>query len=329
MMRPLLGLLLCVLALLAVLIDARAALAGWLAALVLVSSVPLGALCLLMMVRIIPGSWRMELMEPCRVAVALAPALVLVALPVVIGMPWLFAWFDGGLGGFKGIYLAPVFYGVRVLAILIGAAALGVALLSTASYRLAIVGLIAFVLLHGLLAVDLVLSLTPDYHSSGFGLYLLGVQALTALAVVTLWGLPGASDPSLYGKLMMTGLLFWAYFSFMQYFILWSGNLVPGAKWFAIRAHGIWAGAEYLIAALRLLPGLLLFFPPIRASRSWLQRLSIATLVGTAIEAAWLVLPSAGASPSIGLSAYLLAVAGLVLLAPSARLPLLTGRRAA
>jgi hypothetical protein len=329
MMRPILGLLLCALALLAALIDARAALAGWLAALVLVSSLPLGALCLLMMVRIIPGAWRAELTEPCNDAVALAPALVLVALPVVIGMPRLFPWFDGGLDGFKALYLAPAFFVIRLLAILIAAAVLGMMLRLTASYRLAIIGLIAFVLLHGLLAVDLVLSLTPDYHSSGFGLYLLGLQMLTALSVLTLRRLPHASDPSLLGRLMMTALLFWAYLSFMQYFILWSGDLVPGAKWFAMRGHGIWAIAEYLIAALRLAFGLLLFFPPIRASRPWLQRLSIATLVGTAIEAAWLVLPSAGASPAIGLPAYLLAAAGLILLAPSARFLPLAGRRTA
>jgi hypothetical protein len=30
-----------------------------------------------------------------------------------------------------------------------------------------------------------VLALTPDYHSSGFGLYLLSLHMLTALAVLT------------------------------------------------------------------------------------------------------------------------------------------------
>lgn len=325
MMRPIVGLLFCVLALLAVLIDARAALAGWLAALVLVSSLPLGALCLLMMVRIIPGAWRVELAEPCNDAVVLAPALVLVALPVVIGMPWLFPWFDGGLIGFKAIYLAPFFFGIRLLAVLIGAAVLGLTLRMTASYRLAIVGLIAFVLLHGILAVDLVLSLTPEFHSSGFGLYLLALQMLTGLAVLTLWRLPDASDPSLLGKLMMTALLFWAYFSFMQYFIFWSGNLVPGAKWFALRGHGFWQIAEYLIAILRLMSTLLLFFPPIRASRQWLRRICISNLAGSAIEVAWLVFPSAGASSDLGLLSYPLACVGLVLVAPAARFPLRRG----
>ena len=186
MTRPLAGLLLCALALLAVFLDGRATLSGWLASFVLASSLPLGALCLAMMLRIIPGPWRIELAGPSAEATSLLPALVLLALPVLIGMPWLYPWFAGGLAGFKAIYLTPAFFGVRVLAILIGAAALGIFLLLTQSYRLAIVGLVAFVLLDGILAVDLVLSLTPEFHSSGFGLYFLGLQVLTALALLIL-----------------------------------------------------------------------------------------------------------------------------------------------
>ena len=78
---------------------------------------------------------------------------------------------------------------------------------------------------------------------------------LTALAVLILLGLPHLADPSLLGKLLMTALLFWAYFSFMQYFIFWSGNLVPGVKWYAMRGHGIWAIAEYAMAARPSLDG--------------------------------------------------------------------------
>jgi hypothetical protein len=329
MTRALLGLLLCALALLAVLFDARAALSGWLAAFVLTSSLPLGALCLSMMLMIIPGEWRVELAEPSAGAMVSLPALPVLALPVVFGMPWLYSWFDGGLTGFKAVYLTPTFFGVRVLAILIAAAVLGYFLRLTESYRLAIAGLIAFVLLHGVVATDLVISLTPEFHSSGFGLYLLGLQMLTVLAALILRRLPDSADPALLGKLLLTALLFWAYFSFMQYFIFWSGNLVPGVKWFAMRGHGIWAIAEYAMAALRLLPGLLLFFPPIRASRSWLAALSSAVILGGAIEAAWLVLPSAGASPALAAPAYLLAVAGMLLLAPVVPLLPFIRRRAA
>jgi hypothetical protein len=329
MTRSLLGTLLCALALLAAIVDAHAALSGWLAAFVLAMSLPLGALCLSMMLRIIPGPWRPEFAEPSAEAMALLPALVVLAVPVVIGMPWLYPWFDGGLSGFKAVYLTPVFFGIRLIAILIGAAALGVFLRLTGSYRLAVIGLIAFVALQDVLATDLVVSLTPEFHSSGFGLYLLGLQTLTALAALILWRLPRSDNPSLLGKLLLTALLFWAYFFFMQYFIFWSGDLVPGVTWFRMRGHGIWAIAEYLMAALRLAPGLLLFFPPIRASRSWLAALSWATLLASAIEAAWLVLPSAGASSAIALPAYLSAFAGMLLLAPAARfLPFIRRRSA-
>lgn len=319
MTRPLLGLLFCALALLASLFDARAALSGWLAAVVLAGSLPLGALCLAMMLRIIPGPWRDALTGPCDEAMTLLPALVVLALPVVIGMPWLYPWFDGGLGGFKAVYLTPAFFGLRLLAILTGAAAFGFLLLASASQRLAIAGLIAFILLHGVLATDLVLSLTPDFHSSGFGLYMLGLHMLTALSLLVLRHLPETANPALLGKLLLTALLLWAYFAFMQYFISWSSNLPPGAKWFALRAHGVWAVAEYMMAALRLLPLLALLFPPVRSSPAWLAVLSVAILVGSVIEVAWLVLPSTGARPLIAIAGYLLALAGMTLVAPTAR----------
>lgn len=329
MMRPLSGLLLCALALLAAIVDAHAAMSGWLAAFVLMSSLPLGGLCLSMMLRIIPGPWRLELAAPAGEAMALAPALILLALPIVIGMPWLYPWFDGGLAGFKAIYLAPFFFGIRLVAILIGAAVLGFLLRLTESYRLAVAGLIAFVALHGLLATDLVLSLTPEFHSSGFGLYLLGLQMLTALAVFVLQRLPDSANPSLLGQLLLTALLLWAYFSFMQYFISWSGNLVPGVKWYHARGYGIWAAAEYALTALRLAPGLLLFFPPIRASRSWLAALCSAIVLGSAIEAAWLVLPSAGQPSALAFLTYPLTLAGMLLIAPTARRLPFTRRRTA
>lgn len=323
------GLLLCAVALLAALLDAHAALAGWLAAFVLASCLPLGALCLAMLLRIVPGGWRKELGESATEATSLLPGLPILALPIVIGMAWLFPWFAGGLRGFKSIYLTPAFFGIRVLAILAGATALGVLLRATGRASLAIGGLIAFVILHGILAVDLVLSLDPEFHSSGFGLYFLGLQMLTALALLVLKRRSKAENPALLGVLLLTALLFWAYLSFMPYFIAWSSNLVPGVKWYRLRGSGIWAVPEYAMIALRLVPALLLLFPPVRRSRPWLRGLSCAILLGSAIEAAWLVLPSVTNHLGLGLLTYLIALAGMILLMPAARFLPFARRQAA
>jgi hypothetical protein len=260
---------------------------------------------------------------------SLLPALPVFLLPIIIGMAAIYPWFDGGLAGFKAIYLIPVFFASRLLAVVIGAAVLGFFLAVTASYRLAVGGLIAFVLLDGLLAVDLVESLDPEFHSSGFGLYVLSLQALTALAAMILLRLPDAVNPALLGKLLLTALLLWAYFAFMQYFISWSSNLVPAVKWYQARGAGIWAAAEYAIAVLRLLPGFVLVFPPVQRSRSWLAVLTGTTLIGTAVEAAWLVLPAVKADIAVALLAYALALAGMLLLYPAAQLLRLARRRAA
>jgi hypothetical protein len=137
------------------------------------------------------------------------------------------------LDGFKRIYLTPVFYDVRTLTILAGASCLALMLVggSRRSLKVAIIGLVAFVPLQGLLATDWLMSLDLQFHSSGFGLYVLSGQMLTALALLIVMRVSAgpAEHAGVLGALLLTAILFWAYLAFMQYFILWSGNLPRGS----------------------------------------------------------------------------------------------------
>jgi hypothetical protein len=179
------------------------------------------------------------------------------------------------------------------------------------SVPLSAVGLIGFTLLDTVLATDWVLSLDPHFHSSGFGLYLMSVQVLVALAAIVVLRLMRDRDRaqrSKTGALLLTGLLVWAYLSFMPYFISWSENLPEPAAWYQIRGSGLWAIAEYAIGALHLIPLLLLFFTPVRQSRSCLLALALAVLTGSLIEVAWLIFPETEIGPLAGATAVGLAL---------------------
>jgi hypothetical protein len=327
------GVIFCLVALAMTPFSPRAALTGWLAALAFVSALPLGALCLTMMIRIIPGIWREELAVGAESALLLLPLVLIASLPIMIGLPWVYEWARGAeLGVFKAIYLTPAFFDARTLAILAGACWLSLMLIvnSRRSASIAIVGLVALVPLHGLWAVDWLMSLDPQFHSSGFGLYILAGQMLTALTLLIVLRLSAspARETGVLGALLLTAILFWVYLAFMQYFIIWSGNLTQGVVWFQRRGAGVWATVEYLIVLLHLLPLLLLFFPPVRRSPRWLIALSFAILAGRLLEYAWLTMPELTAHLGSAILAYLLSLTGFaqIVLAVLSRSPLILAR---
>jgi hypothetical protein len=177
-------------------------------------------------------------------------------------------------------------------------------------------GLIAFVLLNTAVSVDWLMSLEPEFRSSGFGLYVLSVQCTIALSLLLVMPstAPGGVRDGTLGALLLTALLLWAYFAFMQYLVIWSGNLPQGAEWYKRRGSGGWAAVEYALAVLQLAPAFLLGFPPVRRSRTWLAACAYAVLVGKALEISWLVLPATGSGP-LAIAAAVLAFVGLGVLA--------------
>jgi len=177
-------------------------------------------------------------------------------------------------------------------------------------------GIIALTLYDTTMVVDWLMTLDPSFHSSGFALYGMSIQyaiAVGALIVLRLAVGPAGENTSVLGALLITVLLTWTYLAFMQYLIIWSGNLPQGVAWFAKRGSGGWSVVEYVITISALGPLFLLFFPPVRAGRFWLIALSLVVMLGKVFELAWLVLPTM-ANPGIGMASMVLAVVGLVAL---------------
>ena len=85
-------------------------------------------------------------------------------------------------------------------------------------------------------SVDWVMSLEPHWYSTIYGILIIGGQVLRALAfaicVLVLLAaasrcreLVTAEQFHDLGNLMLAFVMLWAYFSFSQYLIIWSGNL--------------------------------------------------------------------------------------------------------
>ena len=317
MNRPLIvGAVACVLALALVFVDTRAALGGWLVAAVWIGSIPIGALGLLMMMRMIPGPWRDELALPTQRLTLLMPLAALAMVPVLVGVGRLYPWVDLPLHGYRAAYLSVWTFELRTVVFFAAAIAVVVLLPRSTGQALAAGGIIALTLYDTTMVVDWLMTLDPSFHSSGFALYAMSIQyaiAVGALIVLRLAVGPAGENTSVLGALLITVLLTWTYLAFMQYLIIWSGNLPQGVAWFAKRGSGGWSVVEYVITISALGPLFLLFFPPVRAGRFWLIALSLVVMLGKVLELAWLVLPTT-ANPGIGMASMVLAVVGLVAL---------------
>jgi hypothetical protein len=311
------------LALVLVTVRPHEALTGWLGAAVFFQSLPLSALILLLMMRLIPGAWDPALRPQCEASLALVVPAALAFVPVLAFMAFLYPWVDSRPdGAFKAAWLSPLFFVARTLA--------WFALLGFLSWRarsgrpsaaLASAGLIAITLLGSLVMVDWLMSLTPDFASSGFGIQLIGLSfaaGLAALVIAAPAPASGAVDGIL-GGLLLTALLLWAYFQFLTYFIIWSGNLAPGADWYAARSDAGWLLALLAFSLLGGIPLLALLLPFIRTSRRALVFLSILVIAGKAIEFAWFAIPPEGL---LAILAFVLAAGGLVAIAAVRLAPL-------
>jgi hypothetical protein len=101
------------------------------------------------------------------------------------------------------------------------------------------------------LSIDLTMSLDPKWWSTMWGMLFMVGQVLTALCF-TIWLLTRLAlvEPLSrmfktdylhdFGKLMFAFVVLWAYLSFSQWLIIWSGNMLDEIRWYLMRLNGGW-----------------------------------------------------------------------------------------
>jgi hypothetical protein len=100
-------------------------------------------------------------------------------------------------------------------------------------------------------SIDWAMSLDPKWWSTVFGMIFMVGEVLTAFCF-TIWLITKLSpiEPLSrifkidylhdFGKLMFAFTILWAYVSFSQWLIIWSGNLLSEIRWYLVRLHGGW-----------------------------------------------------------------------------------------
>ena len=112
-------------------------------------------------------------------------------------------------------------------------------------------GLILYAFTISFAVIDWVMSIDPHWYSTMFGFIFIAGQCLSAMCMMVIVErilLPYEPTRSLlkpkevhdHGKLILTFVLLWAYFSFSQLLIIWAGNLPMEIRFFTRRLHGGW-----------------------------------------------------------------------------------------
>jgi hypothetical protein len=152
-------------------------------------------------------------------------------------------------------------------------------------------------------ATDWVSSLNPYWFSSVWGMLFIVGQVLTTFAF-TIWLLARFAtiepvsrviNPERlhdFGKLMFAFVVLWAYLSFSQWIIIWSGNLTEEIKWYLDRIHGRW---QIVAVSLMLLhfafPFFIMLSRNLKRNIGRLVWIALLILVMRYVDLFWLVQP--------------------------------------
>jgi hypothetical protein len=159
-------------------------------------------------------------------------------------------------------------------------------------------------------AFDWFMSLDPEWTSTAFGLYVFaggfaGGVALATILTTTLRRvavLPdgvGASHHHAEGRVLLTAVSLWAYLGFVQYLIVWLGDLPEEITFYLVRIHGPWLHVTIALALVHFaLPFLALLQRAITRRAPRLALVAVVVLAAHYLDLYWLVLPSRSAMRS-------------------------------
>lgn len=153
-------------------------------------------------------------------------------------------------------------------------------------------------------AIDLMMSLSPHWFSTIFGVYCWAGLFYSGLAMITLWAiflkrrgpLKGYfNENHLHdlGKFMFAFTVFWGYIGFSQYMLIWYGNLPEETFYFIDRMKGNW---KFISIALMIgkfgVPFLLLIGRHLKRNENFMLLMCFWFLAAQWLDIYWMVFPT-------------------------------------
>jgi hypothetical protein len=152
--------------------------------------------------------------------------------------------------------------------------------------------------------VDWAESLETDWYSTIWGFLFVANQGLSAFAfVIIAMALLSKREPLAstfkpahmhdLGKLLLTFVMLWAYFSFSQLLVVWSGNLTDEIPWYLRRLGTSWGWLGVMLIVLEfIVPFLLLLSKQVKRNVTLLCSVVAVIIFMRFVDLMWIVMPS-------------------------------------
>jgi hypothetical protein len=253
---------------------------SWLVSFLFFLSLTLGALFFVLIQYASQGGWGIVVRRLGETVFATIPAMAVLFVPLLFGLQHLYPWSVPGaaehdaLLQWKAAFLNVPFFLIRAviyfgvwsgLAMLYyrlsrGQDATGDPAVSARLRLFAGPSLIVLALTSSFASIDWIVSLTPHWYSTMFGVYFfagafVGFIALLSVATVAMRGaglldtVVSAEHMHDIGKFLFAFTCFWAYIGFSQFFLIWYANLPEETVWFKARLEGSWKMVSMLLMA--------------------------------------------------------------------------------
>lgn len=290
---------------------------GWL-------GLSLGSMAFLMLWYLTGGRWGITARRIVEAAMRTLPLMAVLFIPLAVGARGLYDWADPNklarsreLHEIKLVYLNLTAYrlrGILYFALWLGLAYLlskwsrqqdhpPVRNLSRRFSKLSSAGVIVYAFTLTFAVIDWVMSLDASWISTVYGLIFLAGQVLIAICflVVVETMLANyqpfsevltAKNLGDHGNLMLTFVMLWAYMSFSQLLIIWSGNLPEEIRWYLPRWHNGWQFVGLSLAGLHFaLPFALLLSAPRKRNPHRLVKVAVLLFLMRWVDLFWFIAP--------------------------------------
>lgn len=325
---------------------------SWLVSFLFFLSLALGALFFVLIQYASQGGWGIAVRRIGETTFATLPVMAALFLPLLLGLNDLYPWSVPGaaehdaLLRWKAPFLnvpfflirAALYFGCWSLIALFyyrlsrGQDATGDPAVSARLRRLAGPGIIVLALTQTFASIDWIMSLTPHWYSTMFGVYFfsgafVGFIALLSLVAVAMRR-AGLLDTVIspehlhdLGKFLFAFTAFWAYIAFSQFLLIWYANLPEETIWFRARLEGSWKTVSLLLMAGHFgVPFLYLMGRDVKRRGSTLALGGAWLLAMHFVDIYWQVMPTLhpeGVRPSALDAAAFVAVGGCFVAAAS------------
>ena len=290
--------------------------------------VALGCLAFLMIQHLTGGTWGAVIQRMLEAGSGTMPLMAVLFVPIVLGMRRLYIWSDPAFQGkeehlkvLSQHYLNPSGFVIR--AVIYFAIWLGLiyALRSWSREQdnppvrkvpklraLSAPGLVLFAFSVSFAVIDWVMSLTPPWSSTIYAMIFMAGECLAALCFVVavaamlykyqpMATLLKGEDVADHGKLMLAFVMLWAYFSFSQLLIIWSGNLPEEIPFFTRRFVGGWQQVGVFLALFHFaIPFVLLLSRGFKRNPRRLVKLAVWLMLARYVDLYWYIAPAFHAS---------------------------------